>query len=80
MPSFELFEKQSYEYKKTLLETDGIRIGIEASVGTGWEKYLGDKGFFVGMKDFGASAPASDLFEYFKINKENVLNIIKENL
>ena len=80
MPSFELFEKQSYEYKKTLLETDGIRIGIEASVGTGWEKYLGDNGFFVGMKDFGASAPASDLFEYFKINKENVLNIIKENL
>ena len=80
MPSFELFEKQSNEYKKTLLETDGIRVGIEASIGTGWEKYLGDNGFFVGMKGFGASAPASDLFDYFEINKENVLEVIKENL
>ena len=80
MPSFELFEKQSDDYKKTLLETNGIRIGIEASVGTGWEKYLGDKGFFIGMKGFGASAPASDLYEYFEINKENVLKVVKENL
>jgi len=80
MPSFELFEKQSDNYKKTLLETNGIRIGIEASVGTGWEKYLGDKGFFIGMKGFGASAPASDLYEHFDINKENVLKVIKENL
>jgi transketolase len=80
MPSFELFEKQSDDYKKTLLETNGIRIGIEASVGTGWEKYLGDKGFFIGMKGFGASAPASDLYEHFEINKENVLKVIKENL
>ena len=80
MPSFELFEKQSDDYKKTLLETNGIRVGIEASVGTGWEKYLGDNGFFVGMKGFGASAPASDLYEHFEINKENVLKVIKENL
>ena len=80
MPSFELFEKQSDDYKKTLLETNGIRIGIEASVGTGWEKYLGDKGFFVGMKGFGASAPASDLYEHFNINKENVIKVIKEKL
>ena len=80
MPSFELFEKQSDDYKKKLLETNGIRIGIEASVGTGWEKYLGDKGFFIGMKGFGASAPASDLYEHFDINKENVLRIVKENL
>ncbi len=80
MPSFELFEKQSDDYKKTLLETNGIRIGIEASVGTGWEKYLGDKGYFIGMKSFGASAPASDLYEHFEINKENVLRVIKENL
>ena len=80
MPSFELFEKQSDDYKKTLLETNGIRIGIEASVGTGWEKYLGDKGFFIGMKGFGASAPASDLYEHFNINKENVIRVIKEKL
>ena len=57
MPSFELFDKQSEEYKNSVLETDGIRIGIEASIGVGWDKYLGDNGFFVGMKGFGASAP-----------------------
>ena len=73
MPSFELFDKQPEEYKKSLLETDGIRIGIEASIGLGWEKYLGDNGFFIGMKGFGASAPGPDLFDHFGINKENVL-------
>jgi len=80
MPSFELFDKQPDEYKKSLLETDGIRIGIEASIGLGWEKYLGDNGFFIGMKGFGASAPGPDLFDHFGINKENVLKVIKEKL
>ena len=64
MPSFELFEKQPDNYKKTLLESNGFRIGIEASVGTGLEKYLGEKGFFIGMNGFGASAPASDPVSY----------------
>ena len=80
MPCFELFDQQPEEYKKSLLETDGIRIGIEASIGFGWDKYLGDNGFFVGMKGFGASAPATDLFNHFGINEESVLKIIKENI
>ena len=80
MPCFELFDQQPEEYKKSLLETDGIRIGIEASIGVGWDKYLGDNGFFIGMKGFGASAPATDLFKHFGINEENVLKIIKENI
>ena len=80
MPSFELFDKQPEEYKKSLLETDGIRIGIEASIGTGWDKYLGDNGFFIGMKSFGASAPGPDLFDHFGINKESVLKTIREKL
>ena len=80
MPSFELFDKQPEEYRKSLLETDGIRIGIEASIGLGWEKYLGDNGFFIGMRGFGASAPGPDLFDHFNINKGNVLKVIKEKL
>ena len=80
MPSFELFDKQPEEYKKSLLETDGIRIGIEASIGTGWDKYLGDNGFFIGMKSFGASAPGPDLFDHFGINKESILKTIREKL
>ena len=80
MPCFELFDQQPDEYKKSLLETDGIRIGIEASIGVGWDKYLGDNGFFVGMKGFGASAPATDLYTHFGINEESVLKIIKKNI
>ena len=80
MPCFELFDQQPEEYKKSLLETDGIRIGIEASIGVGWDKYLGDNGFFVGMKGFGASAPATDLYTHFGINEESVLKIIKKNI
>ena len=65
MPSFELFDKQPEEYRKSLLETDGIRIGIEASIGLGWEKYLGDNGFFIGMKGVGGRGPGPYLFDHF---------------
>jgi transketolase len=46
----------------------------------GWNKYLGDKGVFIGMNSFGASAPSNDLFNHFEINKESVIKRIKSYL
>jgi transketolase len=43
------------------------RIAIEAAIGFGWERYVGDKGIFIGMNGFGASAPAPVLYEKFGI-------------
>ena len=80
MPCFEIFDQQEEEYKELVLGKNGIRVGIEASIGMGWDKYLGDKGIFIGMNSFGASAPSNDLFNHFEINKESVIKRIKSYL
>ena len=80
MPCFEIFDQQEDEYKELVLGKNGIRVGIEASIGMGWNKYLGDKGIFIGMNSFGASAPSNDLFNHFEINKESVIKRIKSYL
>ena len=79
-PSFELFNKQDNDYIEQTLGQSGLRVGIEASTGLGWHNYLGDKGLFIGMNGFGASAPAEQLYKNFGIDKENIINKIKEKL
>ena len=66
VPCMELFMQQSKEYRKQVLGT-GKRIAIEAGIEMGWEKLLGEDGVFIGMKSFGASAPAEVLYEKFGI-------------
>ena len=77
VPCMELFEAQDTEYRQSVL---GIapRIVIEAGVRMGWDRYLGDNGIFIGMKDFGASAPAPDLFKHFGITTEAVVEAAKK--
>jgi transketolase len=73
MPCWELFERQSQEYKDSVIPP-GVkaRVGIEAGVELGWNKWLGDDGIFIGMSSFGSSAPAKVCFEKFGITVENV--------
>ncbi len=79
MPCWELFEKQSQEYKDSVLPPSvKVRIGIEAGVEAGWRKYLGREGVFVGMSSFGASAPAKVCFEKFGITPERVIEEAKK--
>jgi transketolase len=56
------------------------RVACEAASGFGWEKWLGDKGIFVGMKSFGASAPAGKLYEHFGITAAAVAAAAKRAL
>ena len=79
-PSFELLNKQDNDYIDKTLGQSGLRVGIEASTGLGWHDYLGDQGLFIGMNSFGASAPADQLYKNFGIDKENIINKIKEKL
>jgi transketolase len=67
VPSMELFERQGKAYKAKLMGTEKIRIAIEAGVRTGWDKFIGVDGHFIGMTGFGASAPAEVLYEKFGI-------------
>ncbi len=80
VPSFEIFDEQDQNYKEVTLGKDGLRVGIEASSGLGWEKYLGDNGLFFGMKSFGASAPAQDLYKHFGIDKDTIVKNIKDKI
>ncbi|MDH4071064.1 MAG: transketolase [Ignavibacteria bacterium] len=74
MPSWELFENQPEEYRSNVLPP-GVRkrIGIEAGVVQGWERYLGPEGVFIGMSSFGASAPGGELFKRFGITVETIV-------
>jgi transketolase len=84
LPCWELFDQQPESYRKEVLGADasqgGVRIAIEAAGGFGWEKYLGDKGAFIGMKGFGASAPINDLYKHFGITAEAAVAAAKARL
>ena len=67
VPCMELFVQQTAAYRKSVLGEGVKRIGIEAAIEQGWEKWLGEEGVFIGMKSFGASAPAEVLYEKFGI-------------
>ncbi|MCW2316573.1 transketolase [Rhodoblastus acidophilus] len=71
MPCWELFEAQSADYRKQVLGS-APRVGVEAALRFGWDRWLGDNSAFVGMTGFGASAPAPELYKHFGITAEKV--------
>jgi transketolase len=81
MPCWELFEKQSQKYKDSVIVPDvKARVGIEAGIEQGWHKWLGEKGIFIGVSTFGASAPAKVCFEKYGITAENVVKAAKKSM
>jgi transketolase len=71
MPSWELFERQSPEYRAEVLGA-APRIGVEAGLRFGWDRWIGADGAFVGMAGFGESAPAGDLYKHFGITADAI--------
>src|SRR6056297_2699209 len=87
MPCWELFEQQDEAYRKRVLPGGAaVRVGVEAAVRQGWDRWLcGERGRearagFVGMDSFGASAPADVLYEKFGITAEAVADKVKSLL
>ena len=81
MPSMELFDAQSEEYKNSVLPNHvRKRVVVEAATEFGWGKYIGLDGKSVTMNTFGASAPAKVLFEKFGFTVENVVDTMKSIL
>ncbi|MFL0253307.1 transketolase-like TK C-terminal-containing protein, partial [Clostridium neuense] len=75
MPSFELFEAQSEEYKESVLpKAVRKRLAVEAASPMGWYKYIGLDGDIIAMNDFGASGKAEVLFENYGFTVENVVS------
>ena len=73
IPCFELFAQQAPGYRASVLG-QAPRVGIEAALRQGWDAVLAPEDFFIGMTDFGASAPIADLYKFFGITVEAVVN------
>jgi len=71
-PCFERFAAQPADYRRQVLGS-APRIGVEAAVEADWSRWLGDGGRFIGMRGFGASAPAGELYRQFGITREALL-------
>lgn len=79
MPSFELFEQQSAEYKEKVMPKEvRARFAIEAGRSFGWYKYLGLDGKIISMESFGASGPADIAFKEFGFTVDAVVDSVKE--
>ncbi|HEX5034340.1 MAG TPA: transketolase C-terminal domain-containing protein, partial [bacterium] len=78
MPCTEWFDEQDEAYRASVLPHEiTARVAVEAGVRQSWDRYLGASGRFVGMSSFGASAPFADLYKFFKITPEHVVEEVK---
>lgn len=80
MPCWELFDAQDDAYRAAVLGVGTVRVGVEAALRFGWDRYLGERGGFVGMTGFGASGPADALFEHFGITPAVIVAEAKRHL
>ena len=81
MPAWELFEKQSKEYKDQLFPPEvRHRIAVEAGTTLGWKEYTGLDGCVIARRDFGASAPIKELLAHFGFTVEHVLGEARKML
>ena len=77
IPCWELFAGQDQGYQDAVLGT-APRVGVEAAVDFGWQKWLGPRGIFIGMHGFGASAPFEELYKHFGITAAAVETVARD--
>jgi transketolase len=73
-PSMELFDAQPENYRSKILGETKIKISIEASHPMSWKKYVGNDGVTMGIEDFGKSAPYKEVYKYFKLTDDDIVN------
>ncbi|MGM8216231.1 transketolase [Bacillaceae bacterium W0354] len=81
MPSWDLFEKQSDEYKESVLPSKvKKRLAVEMASPFGWERYTGSEGDILGINTFGASAPGNKVIEEYGFTVDEVVKRVKKLL
>jgi len=81
MPSWELFEQQSEDYRRSVIPPDvPARVSVEQASVFGWGNYVGTEGQSIGMKSFGASAPLKELAKKFGFTVEHVVAVAKAQI
>jgi transketolase len=80
MPSTNVFDRQSADYRADVLPRGLPRVAVEAGVSDFWRKYVGLEGAVIGIDRFGESAPAADVFKFFGFTADHVVNAVKQVL
>ena len=80
VPCFELFLASAEDTRRAVIGDAPVKVGVEAAVRQGWDAIIGSDGAFVGMSDFGASAPYKELYKYFGITAEKVAEAAMKKL
>jgi len=81
MPSWDIFEQQSQEYRDSVLPPEvTARVAVEQASTFGWERYVGTQGRVIGMRTFGASAPLKALQQHFGFEPDHVVAVAKSLL
>jgi transketolase len=79
LPCWELFERQDSAYRESVLpRAVRARVGVEAGVSLGWDRWVGGEGAIVGLDHFGASAPAGTIFEKFGFSVDRVAAVARD--
>lgn len=80
MPSWDMFEMQNEEYKKSVLPEGLPKVAVEAGVTLGWSRYTGSEDNVIGINKFGASAPGGTVMKEYGFTAENVAAKVKSLL
>ena len=80
MPCMELFDKQSEDYKKDLMEENSLVVTLEAGSVTHWQKYTKNKELNIGIDQFGESAPYKEVYDHFDLTEDKITNLIQKKL
>ena len=78
VPCQEIFEQQNSNYKNKILKETNLNITIEAGSTDSWKKYIVNKGLNFGIEDFGRSAPYKEIYNFFGLTVENIVNETKK--
>jgi transketolase len=80
VPCFELFFEQPEDYRKAVIGTAAVKIGVEAAIRQGWDQIIGSEGTFIGMSSFGASGPYKELYKHFGITVDAIVEAAEAKL
>jgi len=80
VPSLELFNIRSDQYKEKIMNETKYKVSIEAGSTDSWKKYIGESGICFGVDDFGKSAPQKDVFKYFNLTSKYIVTQIEAML
>jgi transketolase len=78
MPCMEIFYQQDISYQENVLPKDIYKITIEAGCGMPWWRIIGDNGYIISIDQFGASAPAEQLYKKFNLTPIKIFEVFKE--